>query len=83
MAKRRRRVNARFFLILGGLAVLLLIVTIVVLSGGGGDTIEFGSVETSIQSAGVIIRDETIVSTENTRRSTSMSSKGKRWRIRR
>ena len=64
MAKRRRRVNARFFLILGGLAVLLLIVTIVVLSGGGGDTIEFGSVETSIQSAGVIIRDETIVSTE-------------------
>lgn len=64
MAKRHRRVNARFFLILGGLAVLLLIVTIVVLSGGGGDTIEFGSVETSIQSAGVIIRDETIVSTE-------------------
>lgn len=63
MAKRRRRVNARFFLILGGLAVLLLIVTIVVLSGGG-DTIEFGSAETSIQSAGVIIRDETIVSTE-------------------
>jgi len=63
--RRRRRVNARFFFFIGGIAAVLVVVILVLtLSGGGSDTPELGSINAETQISGVIVREETVVSTE-------------------
>ena len=63
--RRRRRVNARFFFFIGGIAaVLALIVLVLSLGGGGSDTLTLGSINAETQISGVIVREETVVSTE-------------------
>ena len=62
--RRRRRVNARFFLFIGGLLAVLIIVILVLSLGGGSDTLKLGSINAETQISGVIIREESVVSTE-------------------
>ena len=64
MRRQRRRVNGRFFLFLGGLALALVVTTLLLLGGGGAGEIGFGSINAELKESGVIIREETIVSTE-------------------
>lgn len=63
--RRRRRINARFFVFVGGIvAVLLVLVLVLSVGGGGSDTPQLGSINAETQISGVIVREESVVSTE-------------------
>ena len=65
MARVRRRINSRFFVFLTVLIGIAALAVVLIIRNRHAGEITYGSIGAELDASAVIIRDETIVSTEN------------------